>query len=93
LRCSKSFTSDHDQPSLRAEQITLKVVCGGWTLSRVNPASKDDRTLGVLLSELTMRAKGAGERVFQANTGEWKQPQRLHVGGFPDVAFLVLHLP
>jgi len=26
----------------------------------------------VQLSDITMRAKGAGERVFQANTGQWQ---------------------
>jgi hypothetical protein len=48
------------------------MVCAGWVQARVNPASKDDRTLGVQLSEITMRAKNAGKRVFQANTGNWK---------------------
>ena len=57
-------------PPSRAEQITLKVVCAGWTPSRGNPASNDDRTLGVQLFEITMRAKGAAKRVFQANTGK-----------------------
>jgi hypothetical protein len=59
-------------PPSRADQLTLKVVCTGWNPSRVNKASNDDRTLGVQLSEITMRAKSAGERVFQTNTGEWK---------------------
>ncbi|MFA5193006.1 MAG: glycosyl hydrolase family 28-related protein [Verrucomicrobiia bacterium] len=59
-------------PPSHTEQIILKVVCAGWVPSRLNPASKDGRTLGVQLSEITMRAKGAGKRVFQANTGEWK---------------------
>lgn len=59
-------------PPSPAEQIVLKVVCAGWIPARVNPASKDDRTLGVQLSEITVRANGAGDRVFQANTGEWK---------------------
>jgi len=59
-------------PPARAEQLTLKVICAGWTPSRLNPASKDDRTLGVQLSGITMRAKSAGKRLFQANTGEWK---------------------
>lgn len=59
-------------PPSRAEQIVLKLVCAGWIPARVNPASKDDRTLGVHLSEITMRAKSAGKRLFQANTGEWK---------------------
>jgi len=59
-------------PPSRAGQIILKVVCTGWIPSRLNPASNDDRTLGVQLSEITMRAKDAGARVFQANAGEWK---------------------
>jgi hypothetical protein len=58
-------------PPSQADQITLNMVCAGWTPSRVNPASKDDRTLGVQLYEITMQAEGAGKRVFQANTGEW----------------------
>jgi len=59
-------------PASRAERITLKVVCAGWQPSRVHAASNDNRTLGVQLYEITMQAKGAGTRVFQANTGEWK---------------------
>jgi len=59
-------------PPSRTDQLTLKIVCAGWNPSRVNKASNDDRTLGVQLSEIVMRAKGAGTRVFQANTGEWK---------------------
>ena len=53
-------------------QNSPALICPGWTLSRVNHASKDGRALGVQLSEITMRAKGAGTRLFQANTGEWK---------------------
>ncbi|MBM4046769.1 MAG: hypothetical protein FJ279_16810 [Planctomycetes bacterium] len=59
-------------PPSRGDQTVLKVVCAGWIPSRLNPASKDNRTLGVQLSDITMRAKGAGERVFQANTGQWQ---------------------
>jgi hypothetical protein len=56
----------------RTDQIALKLVCNGWVSAQHNPASLAHRTLGVQLSEITMRAKDAGERVFQANTGEWK---------------------
>ncbi|MFA6563081.1 MAG: glycosyl hydrolase family 28-related protein [Verrucomicrobiia bacterium] len=59
-------------PPTSADHLTLKVVCAGWIPARLNPASNDDRTLGVQLSEITMRAKSAGKRLFQANTGEWK---------------------
>jgi hypothetical protein len=35
------------------------------------PASNDDRTLGVTLFAVTLRAADAGERVFDANLGDW----------------------
>ena len=69
---SGATTLTTELPPSRAGQITLKVVCAGWTPSRLNPASKDDRTLGVQLSEIMMRAKNGGTRVFQTNTGEWQ---------------------
>lgn len=69
---SGTTTLTAELPPSHAEQIALKVVCAGWTPSRINPASQDDRTLGVSLTGLTMRAKGAGKRVFQANTGAWE---------------------
>ena len=76
---------------LQTKSIVLQnspaLICPSWTPSRVNPAFKDDRTLGLSLNKLTMRAKGAGRRVFQANTGEWKQPQRLRVGFFQPSPF------
>ena len=59
-------------PPAHAETITLNVVCTGWTPSHLNPTAQDDRTLGVSLSGLTMRAQDAGQRIFQANTSEWK---------------------
>ncbi len=68
----EATTLTTELPPSHAEQITLKVVCAGWIPARLNHASKDDRTLGVQMSEITMRAKSAGERVFQANTGQWK---------------------
>jgi hypothetical protein len=59
-------------PPSSAETLTLKLACKGWTPSRLNPAAQDERVLGAKLTELTMRAKSAGARVFQANQGEWK---------------------
>jgi hypothetical protein len=59
-------------PPTRAGQIALKVFCAGWVPAQHNAASKDNRTLGVQLFEITMRAKNAGPRAFQANIGEWK---------------------
>jgi hypothetical protein len=62
-------------PPAEADPIILKVLCTGWVPARVNRASKDDRTLGVQLSEITMQAKDAGNRIYQANTGEWSNQE------------------
>lgn len=67
-----SATLTAELPPSHAEQVILKLVCTGWIPAQHNPASKDDRTLGVQLSEITMRTRSVGDRVFQANTGEWK---------------------
>jgi len=59
-------------PATEARQVILKFVCAGWQPSHVHAESKDARILGIQLSEITMRAKSAGPRLFHANTGEWK---------------------
>ena len=59
-------------PATVADRVMLKVLCNGWIPAKLNKASLDDRTLGVQLSSITLRAKSAGPRVFSANTGEWK---------------------
>lgn len=61
-------------PPSAQDTVTLRVVCQPWVPRKQNPASQDDRPLGVSLSGLTMRGKGAGPRVFSANTGQWKEP-------------------
>lgn len=57
------------------EQILLTVKCEGWTPARLHPESKDNRTLGVSLREITMQAQGAERRVFEANSGAWNPPK------------------
>jgi hypothetical protein len=37
----------------------------------LDPNSQDPRILGVQVSSLEIRAADAGEKVFNANTGEW----------------------
>lgn len=58
-------------PPSEEDLVALKVVCQPWVPSQQNPASQDDRPLGVSLSGLTMRGEGAARRVFSANTGQW----------------------
>ncbi|NLE58228.1 MAG: hypothetical protein GX616_07705 [Planctomycetes bacterium] len=53
-----------------AETMMFELRCRGWVPAKVNPESKDDRTLGVCVHSIVMRADGAGEKVFDANKGE-----------------------
>ena len=64
-------TLSAELPPSRTGQLVLKLSCAGWSPARLNPASHDERTLGVSLSEITLRATGAGRRVFEANLGAW----------------------
>jgi hypothetical protein len=59
-------------PALSTSRIVLTVKCTPWVPAQVHKGSHDDRTLGIHLSEISMRAKSAGPRVFVANKGEWK---------------------
>jgi hypothetical protein len=61
-------------PPSRADRITLELRCKGWIPRQVIPGSNDDRTLGIQVFAVTMRAAGAGARVFSANTGQWLSP-------------------
>ena len=49
--------------------ITLRVK--DWIPSQVGANENDDRRLGVQVFSVTLRAKGADKRLFDANTGEW----------------------
>ena len=59
-------------PAMATSRVVLKVKCTPWVPAQVHKGSRDDRTLGIHLSEITVRAKSAGPRVFDANKGEWK---------------------
>ncbi|MBN1817867.1 MAG: hypothetical protein JW828_10940 [Sedimentisphaerales bacterium] len=61
------------QVGLRSGQETTAVVeirCRGWIPMETDPNSRDNRTLGIRLFGLTMKAKEAGEKIFNANTGQ-----------------------
>ncbi len=61
-------------PATTDDRVRLELRCRGWVPQEEHPGSNDPRTLGVLLRRITVRAAGAGEAVFSANTGEWRQP-------------------
>jgi hypothetical protein len=50
----------------------LEIRCKDWMPSEQIPGSGDNRRLGIQVYEIEVRAEGAGDRVFNANTGEWK---------------------
>lgn len=56
-------------PPARKDKITLEIRCKGWIPRQTNSGSSDDRTLGVSVYSVTLRAKNAGTGVFNANTG------------------------
>jgi len=58
-------------PPSTSDRITLELRCRGWVPKDSVPGSKDDRTLGVSVYSVVMRAKGAGARVFDASSGDW----------------------
>jgi hypothetical protein len=58
-------------PPSSADRVTLALRCKGWIPREYDPGSQDDRTLGFLIFAITMQAKGAGSKIFNANMGEW----------------------
>ena len=53
------------------EKVRLHLKVKTWVPSQVIPNSDDDRSLGISVSSITLRAEGAPDRVFSANKGEW----------------------
>jgi hypothetical protein len=58
-------------PPSTSDRIVLGLRCRGWVPKDSVQGSKDDRTLGVTVYSVLMRAKGAADRIFDANTGGW----------------------
>lgn len=61
-------------PPAAGELVALELRCRGWVPRQVQRGSNDDRTLGLSLYSLTVRADGAADRLFVANTGQWQEP-------------------
>jgi hypothetical protein len=58
-------------PATTKDQLRLELRSQGWVPMKLDPNSKDPRTLGVQVSSVEMQAADAGEKVFDANKGEW----------------------
>ncbi len=58
-------------PPSPTDRVVLELRCRGWIPREIDPNSKDDRTLGVTVTAVRMRAKDAPPRVFDANVGDW----------------------
>ena len=58
-------------PAQEGEEVTLVLRATGWVPAEHQPGSSDNRTLGMSVRGLTLRAQGAGARCFDANTGLW----------------------
>jgi len=63
-------------PAAQGNSIVLELRCRGWAPRQVLGGSGDDRTLGVSVYRVAMRAKNAPARVFDANAGEWADEAR-----------------
>ena len=51
--------------------MRLELRCKAWVPCELNKASQDPRTLGIQVFRVTVKAAGAGAKIFNANTGEW----------------------
>ncbi len=57
------------------DQLHLELRSQGWVPMKLDPNSKDPRTLGVQVSSIEVRAEGAAERLFDGSTGEYVVPK------------------
>jgi hypothetical protein len=63
-----------DLPPASGNEVRVEIRSALWVPSKTNPGSKDDRSLGVSLGTVTMRARGAvRSRPFDANAGKWPE--------------------
>jgi hypothetical protein len=60
-----------DLPPPSSDRIALELRCRGWSPKQLHPGSKDDRTLGIQAFSVSMWARDAGARLFDANHGQW----------------------
>lgn len=59
-------------PAQEEDRVRLELRCHGWVPQAVTPGSHDARTLGLQVQVVTVKAAGAPEAIFSANSGQWK---------------------
>lgn len=58
-------------PPQEDDKLRLRLKVRNWIPAQTIPGSQDDRTLGVAVRSIYLRAENVPDRVFVANTGEW----------------------
>ena len=58
-------------PPSDSDTVTLRLKCKAWIPKQIIEGSEDTRWLGLQVRSVTMQAKGAKWKLFDANTGEW----------------------
>jgi hypothetical protein len=59
-------------PPSTGDVVEIELRCEGWVPQKLITGSKDPRTLGIQGFKITMQAKGAGVKIFDANSGQWR---------------------
>ena len=57
-------------PPQSADRVIIEIQTPTWVPRNVISRSQDDRELGIQVFSVSMKAEGAGDPVFNANTGE-----------------------
>ena len=58
-------------PPSNEERVRLELRSRGWIPQKEIPGSRDPRTLGIQMFNVTMQSEGVEGRMFIANTGQW----------------------
>jgi hypothetical protein len=58
-------------PASETDRVLLEIRCHSWIPKELQAGSEDARQLGITVYGVTMRTQDAGERLLNANTGEW----------------------
>ena len=58
-------------PPASEDQVELELRCNEWLPTKSIPGSQDNRSLGVQVYRILMKAEGTSARLFEANTGTY----------------------
>ncbi len=59
-------------PASSSDRLELELRCKEWVPRDTNPGSQDNRTLGVQVFHLVMKAAGTTNRIFEGNAGAYR---------------------